>query len=64
MECLTVVQSAASSSGLTALRQGEPPDTIGASLHLSEEPHFRRFPRARSRPAFFDFCLHLFTYCS
>ena len=51
-------------SCLAVLRQGDPPDTIGASLHLSKEPHFRRFPRARARPPFFVFCLHLFTLCA
>ena len=42
-----------------ALRQGDWPATIGASLPHSEEPFFGRFPRARARPPFFDFCLHL-----
>ena len=28
----------------------------------SEKPFFGCFPRARARPAFFDFCLHRFTF--
>ena len=55
IDCLTVVQSAAGSSGLMALRQGDPPDTIGASLHRSEEPHFSAFSSRAGASAVFRF---------
>ena len=42
-------------SFLTALRQGDPPDTIGASLHLSKEPHFSAFSSRAGASAVFRF---------